>query len=284
MASKPTITLIGAGNLAHALALALHATRYPIDEIVARPSSRHRAMRLARRVGARSASSSNARLSADVLWFCVNDDGIRACAEEYSAKTTWKGKIALHSSGALGSDELRALKRRGAAVGSVHPMMTFVAGKAAGMRDVAFALEGDAAAVRVARAIARDLGGYPFQIRRENKALYHAVGGFCSPLVVALLATGEKVAKQAKVPASELARVMQPILRRTIENYIKQGAAASFSGPINRGDVATVRKHLAALNKVPQARAIYLAIARSAVKSLPVKNKGELEQILRSRK
>jgi predicted short-subunit dehydrogenase-like oxidoreductase (DUF2520 family) len=190
----------------------------------------------------------------------------------------------LHSSGALASDELRALKRRGAAIASAHPMMTFVAGKAAGMKDVAFALEGDAAAVGAARLIAADLGGHPFQISKENKALYHAIGAFCSPLVIALLATGEKVAKQARVPASELRRVMQPILQRTIENYINRGAAASFSGPINRGDVATVRKHLAALRKVPQARDIYLAIARAALKSLPVKHKAKLAQILRSKR
>jgi predicted short-subunit dehydrogenase-like oxidoreductase (DUF2520 family) len=283
MVSKPTIGLIGAGNLAHALALALNAARYRIDEIIARPSSRIRAGKLARQVNARAVMGSNAALSADILWFCVNDDAIRACAEEYADKTAWKGKIALHSSGALGSDELRILKRRGAAVGSAHPMMTFVTGESAGMRDVAFALEGDAAAVRAARRIATDLGGHPFQIRKENKALYHAVGAFCSPLVIALLATGEQVAKQAKVPASELRRVMQPILGRTIDNYMKQGAAASFSGPISRGDVATVRKHLAALKKVPQAREIYLAAARSAVGSLPVKNKEELERILEVR-
>lgn len=282
MPSKPSITLIGAGNLAHALAPALRRAGYRIDEIVVRGSSRRRAERLARQVRARLATNSTARLAGDVIWFCVNDDSIRSCADDYAVKAIWKGKIALHSSGALGSDELRALKRRGAAVASVHPMMTFVAGKAASMKDVAFALEGDELATRAARAIATNLGGHAFPIRKQDKALYHAIGAFCSPLVIALLATGEKVAKQARVPSAELRRVMQPILQRTIENYLKQGAAASFSGPINRGDVATVRKHLVALNKVPQAREIYLAVARAAMRSLPVKNKKEIERILRN--
>ena len=282
--SKPSITLIGAGNLASALAMALHAAGYRIDEIVSRPSSRQRAERLARSVRARVFTGSNATLSADIIWFCVNDDAIRDCAFEYAPKTDWKGKIGLHSSGALGSDELRALRRRGAAVASVHPMMTFVTGKAASMKGIAFALEGEARAVQAAQAIARDLGGHPFQIRKENKVLYHAMGAFCSPLVIALLATGEKVARQAKVPPAELQRVIQPILQRTLENYVRQGAAASFSGPINRGDVATVRKHLAALKKVPQARQIYLAVARAAVGALPVRNKAQLERLLQSQK
>ncbi len=284
MSSKPVITLIGAGNLASALAMALHAAGYRIDEIVSRPSSRQRAERLARSVRARVVAGSNATLSADIIWFCVNDDAIRDCAFEYAPKTHWKGKIGLHSSGALGSDELRALKRRGAAVASVHPMMTFVTGKAASMKGIAFALEGEARAVQAAQAITRDLGGHPFQIRKENKVLYHAMGAFCSPLVIALLATGEKVARQAKVPPAELQRVIQPILQRTLENYVRQGAAASFSGPINRGDVATVRKHLAALKKLPQARQIYLAVARAAVGALPVRNKAQLERLLQSQK
>lgn len=284
MSSKPVITLIGAGNLASALAMALHAAGYRIDEIVSRPSSRQRAEPLARSVRARVVTGSNATLSADIIWFCVNDDAIRDCAFEYAPKTDWKGKIGLHSSGALGSDELRALKRRGAAVASVHPMMTFVTGKAASMKGIAVALEGEARAVQAAQAIARDLGGHPFQIRKENKVLYHAMGAFCSPLVIALLATGEKVARQAKVPPAELQRVIQPILQRTLENYVRQGAAASFSGPINRGDVATVRKHLAALKKVPQARQIYLAVARAAVGALPVRNKAQLERLLQSQK
>jgi predicted short-subunit dehydrogenase-like oxidoreductase (DUF2520 family) len=280
MATKPGITLIGAGNLASALAVALQWAGYRIDEVVARPRSLRRAQRLARQVRARAVASPKARFSADIIWFCVNDDSIRSSAEEHGPGTAWKGKIALHSSGALGSGELRALKQRGAAIASVHPMMTFVAGKATGMSGVAFALEGDAVAMRAAQRIARDLGGHPFPIRKENKVLYHAIGAFCSPLIIALLTAGEKVAKQAKVPQAELRRVMQPILLRTLENYVKQGAAASFSGPIKRGDVETIRKHLVALKKVPQARAAYVALVRVALGALPVGNRKQLERIL----
>ena len=283
MAAKPSITLIGAGNLASALAPALRRAGYRIDEIVSRPTSLHKAESLARKIRARSVISSSARHTADIVWFCVNDDAIRSSAADYEAqlKGSWKGKIALHSSGALASDELVALKRRGAAVGSVHPMMTFVEGRASGMKGVAFAIEGDAAVVRAAKEIASKLGGHPFEIRKQNKVLYHAIGAFCSPLVVALLTAGEEVARRAKVPRAEIGRVMHPILQRTIHNYIERGSAAAFSGPINRGDLTTVRKHLAALKKVPAARKVYMDLARVAVHALPVKNKAKLEQILK---
>ena len=279
----PTITLIGAGNLASALGPALRRAGYRIDEIVSRPSSRPKAEALARKTRARIVAPSDARLTADIIWFCVNDDAIRSSAAEYAAlqKGKWKDKIALHSSGALASNELVAVKRKGAMVGSLHPMMTFVAGRVSGMKGVAFAVEGDRPALQAASKIALKLGGHPFEIRKENKVLYHAIGAFCSPLIVALLVTGEEVARQARVPRAEIARVMHPILRRTVDNYVERGGAAAFSGPINRGDLETVRKHLAALRKVPVARQIYLDLARAAIQTVPVKNKTKLEQIVR---
>ena len=279
----PGITLIGAGNLASALAPALRRAGYQIQEIVSRSTSRRKAQTLARKVGARRATFSDAGLESGIIWFCVNDDAIRAAASEYAARlrSGWKGKIALHSSGALASDELDALSRQGAAIGSVHPMMTFVAGRVSNMNGIAFALEGDKRAVRAARKIALKLGGYPFEIREEDKALYHAIGAFCSPLIVALLSAGEEVARRANVPRLEVGRVMHPILRRTIDNYIERGGEAAFSGPINRGDLSTVRKHLAALKNLPAARQVYVDLARIAAHALPVKKKKKLEEMLR---
>ena len=72
-----------------------------------------------------------------------------------------------------------------------------------------------------------------------------------------------------------------PILQQTLANYGRMGAAESFSGPIARGDVATVQKHLEVLQSVPQARDVYLALAFAALRDLPAKNVRELEEILR---
>jgi predicted short-subunit dehydrogenase-like oxidoreductase (DUF2520 family) len=93
------------------------------------------------------------------------------------------------------------------------------------------------------------------------------MGAFASPLLIALLANAEVVGKAAgmKDPRQSLAKIIQT----TLDNYLAHGAAASFSGPIVRGDAATVRKHLAALKKLPQQRAVYRALASSALKLLP---------------
>ena len=282
MPPKPTITIIGAGNLAQALAPALHRAGYRIDEVVSRgsPDSRRRARTLARRVRARAVDTEKALLAARIIWFCITDDAIAEAARTLANRNDWKRKIALHSSGALSSELLSVLQERGASIGSVHPMMTFVRKSAAGMKDVPFALEGDPQAVSLGRRIALDLGGVPFRIAKENKVLYHAMGSFSSPMVVAVLALAQRIAAAAGIPRSNIPAAMRPILLKTLENYAKNGAAAAFSGPINRGDVETMRKHLTELQKVPLAREAYIALARAAVEMLPVKRKEELLKVL----
>lgn len=281
--TRPSITLIGAGNLARVLGLALHAAGYRIDEIVTRsaPESRKRANALARQTGARVSTYADARLDASIIWLCVTDDAIAPTASAIAAATNWKGKIALHSSGARSSRELEPLRRRGASMGSLHPMQTFVRASPATLKGVSFAVEGDQAAVRAGRRIARDLGGSVFTIRPEAKVLYHALGSFSSPMIVAALATGERIADAAGIPRAAVRRIMHPILRQTIANYLEKGAPAAFSGPINRGDISTIRKHLQALRKVAAAREIYLALARSALLTLPVRDRKKLEKVLR---
>ena len=279
---KPSIAIIGAGNLAQALAPALWRAGYAIAEIASREGaeSRRRAQALAKRVRSRAVTITNMRMTADVIWFCVTDDAIPGSARAMAAHADWHGKIALHSSGALSSTELDSLQAQGAAIASVHPMMTFVRNSAPNMKGVAFALEGDDKAVRLGRRIALDLGGVPFRIGRESKVLYHAMGSFSSPLVVAVLALAERVAAEAGIPRAKIPAAMRPILRKTFENYLTNGAPAAFSGPINRGDLETVKKHLADLRKLPRAREAYIALARAAAEMLPVKNRAAIVRLL----
>ena len=281
MPKKLNSAIVGAGRLGTALALALHEHGYVISEIVSRKStqSRRNVRQLARKVGARAVTL-GAPLNAELVWVCVPDGAIRSCAESLYEAQEWRGKLAFHTSGAVSSDELAALSQSGAAVASVHPMMSFVRGVMPDLKGVTFAVEGDAVAVRVARGIVRGLGANFLPVRKSDKALYHAFGAFGSPLIVAELAAAEQVAAAIGISPKMARKTLAPMLRRTIENYIEHGAAASFSGPIVRGDVETVRRHLLALNKVPQAKGVYLALAREAVRELPTANRLALERVL----
>jgi predicted short-subunit dehydrogenase-like oxidoreductase (DUF2520 family) len=278
------IAIVGAGRLAATLAPALLSTGHTITEIVARhdASSLRRARTLARKLGAQSVVPENAQLNAKLIWFCVPDGKIREAAERLVDAGEWKGKIAFHSSGALSSDELNSLRKRGAGVASVHPLMTFVRGSRPGLRGVPFALEGDRSAISVARQITNGFHAKPFVIRKHDKALYHAWGTFASPLLIALLATTEQVARASGVSIPIARKRMLPILNQTLANYAVLGPAQAFSGPIVRGDAEVVRRQLSPLKKVPEARRVYLALARSALHFLPTKNRAELRKIFLS--
>lgn len=284
MAAKPGIAIVGAGNLGTALARSLRRAGYAIDVVVAHSlgKSLGKAKRLASEIGAHAAVDPSALKDADVVWLCVPDSAIAAAARTLAERLTWKRKVALHSSGALTSDELAALRKRGAAVGSVHPLMTFVRGSQPSLAGVPFALEGDARALRLARSMVRDLGGAAHSIQKKHKAAYHAWGTFASPLLIALLATTEQVAARAGVNRKDARRRMIPILLQTLANYAAFDAAGAFSGPIVRGDVDTIKRHLRVLRQIPAARAVYATLAQAALLYLPAKNKESLRKMFDS--
>ncbi len=220
-----------------------------------------------------------------MTWLAVPDDAIGSCATALSAGREWRGKVAFHSSGALSSDVLAPLRHSGAAVASIHPMMTFVrsanvptAPALDTLRGVCFAVEGDARAVRVAGDIARDLGGEVLKLNAERKAAYHAFGAFLSPLLVAELTAAEEVARAAGISKVHAQRILRPIVLQTVNNYLANGGQKAFSGPLVRGDVETVKRHLASLHG--QALDVYVALARLAIRKLKVKNGQKMKQLL----
>ena len=288
---KPAVAIVGAGSLATSLAVALHQAGFPITEIIARdaPQSRQRARALASRVGAQAVTAHSAALDATLLWLCVPDREIRRAAwvlsDHLIARALLQQKVtarfALHSSGAFSSRELDPLRKAGAAVASAHPLMTFVAGAHPSLTAVPFAIEGDEEAARVARRIVRSLGGESFSLPAKRKAAYHAWATMTSPLLLAFLVTLEEAARAAGLTRQDARRKSLPIIRQTLANYSRLGPERSFSGPLVRGDAETVAKHLTALKKHPGAREVYVALARAAMRGLPVKNRDGLQQLLR---
>ena len=282
MGGKVRISIFGAGRLANALAPFLRSAGYEIDEVIARRSgsSLADARRLAKAIAGKARPLATARLNAKIIWVCVPDTAIAQSAASLAGRTEWKGKVVFHSSGALASDELHPLRKAGASVASVHPLMTFVRGSQPRLDRVPFAIEGDPGAVKLARRLVRDLGGRPYMIRKADKAAYHAWGTFASPLFTGLLVTAEQVATIAGVPRKEAQRRMIPILLQTLANYASLGPARAFSGPIVRGDVQTVKRHLEVLRKSPAARDVYLALARATLLYLPHKHDAALRKSL----
>jgi len=124
------------------------------------------------------------------------------------------------------------------------------------------------------------LGGHAIGVDAARKPMYHAFGAFTSPLIVATIVAAERVAQKAGLDKRSARAAIGPILLQTVRNYLHRGAAGAFSGPLVRGDVDTVRRHLQVLRAEPDARAVYVALAKSAMRSLPVKNKRRISELL----
>src|SRR5271166_742856 len=142
---RPSISIVGPGNLGSALAITLREAGHEVSAIAVRQGSKdnERAKTLAQKLGAKLVRIGTQPLDGDVAWLTVPDDAIAAVAREMASSGDWKRRIVFHSSGALTSDELAPLRTKGARVASVHPMMTFVRGEVPQMSGVAFAVEGD---------------------------------------------------------------------------------------------------------------------------------------------
>jgi len=283
-AKRPTVTLIGAGSLAHALGPALKSAAYQIDAVVSHntAASRKRAAALAKKLKTKSVLLDQVTPVSQIIWLCHTDDALPETARLLARRPGWENKIVLHSSGALTSDVLAPLQQAGAHAASLHPMMTFVPGTAPRLADVPFAVEGDRRAVTAAKLIARSLKAEIFEIKKEAKVLYHALGSFSSPMIVATLVTAERVGKAAGLTQKQLKAIMRPILLQTLQNYLERGPAAAFSGPIKRGDLNTIRRHLENLKEVPGAAEVYRALVNSALTDLPSTHAKELRALINS--
>ncbi len=282
-----TVAIVGTGNVARVLTIALLNSGVRVTEIVSRDTedSKIKAVKLARNLTARTSTLKDAQLTAKTIWVCVADGAIAEVAAQLAQlPVSWKNKVVFHASGALTSDELNVLRKKGAAVASLHPMNTFLEASTNDLKRTPFGVEGDATAVRAGKRIARRLssGASVYTIRAEDKPLYHALGSFTSPLTISTLNVAERIAKQIGV--YDPRELMSAILMRTVENFIKYGSAGAFSGPIQRGDVITIRKHLAALERVPGAADAYRALALNAVEHLPAKNQAEMRALLKNKK
>jgi predicted short-subunit dehydrogenase-like oxidoreductase (DUF2520 family) len=257
-----SVAVIGAGNWGSSLIAALRAASLGPREVIRRNSWQR------------------ARLDVRVIWICVPDAEIASIAEKLAARArhlrgenALRGQIVVHSSGALSADVLEPARRAGAKIASVHPVMTFPTRRIVPLRGVMFGIEAEEVAVRRELSVlARLLGGVPFAVKPERKALYHAAGVMASPLLVSALAAAMETARLAGLDQKTSAAWVRTLAEATAANVFARGPLSSFSGPFARGDAATITLHLEALAEHPILADVYRSLARYAIATLPVKN------------
>lgn len=284
MSRTPDVGIIGPGRAGLGLALALKKAGVRVLGVHGR-----RRKKVPRAIALSVGGAPPWMAEAGVVLLAVRDDSLVPLVDQLiEQKEVHKGQVILHLSGALTADVLARLRRRGAAVGSMHPLMTVSAEPARAashFRWATFALEGDPAAVRAGAQLATALGGAPVVIAARDKARYHAGAVFASNYVIAVLDAAQRLLVASGFSAGAARRALVPLTAASVQNEARLGPAEALTGPIVRGDVATVKRHLAALDK--PTRQLYrclglatLEIAKSA--GLSAKNAADIRRELKS--
>lgn len=281
----PILSIVGAGRVGRTLGKRLREQGWPIGAVVTRSAVTSRAAIRAIGAGEPNAGLAFGVLAADVILLAVPDDALAAVAAALAkiGGSVWRGKTVLHTSGALDSRVLAPLARLGAATGSLHPMQTFGGKIIPNLRGVTIAIEGAAKALRVARTIAKTLGGVPVVIAGRDKPIYHATAVLAAGSGFPLIEISVQMLVRIGFSRRRAFQTLLPLTRQMLDNVERIGSRAAWTGPLSRGDYATIAKHMEALRRYPpEVRQSYAALALLAGRVLAANPAAALKQIKRA--
>jgi predicted short-subunit dehydrogenase-like oxidoreductase (DUF2520 family) len=213
------VAIVGAGRLGSALARALRAGGTTVEGPLGR----------------------DARPSAEIVLLCVPDDEIAAAAAAAAVGAAATVRFAGHVSG---TTPLTALATAPGEAFGLHPLQTFAGGEG----PEAFTGAGAAIAgttprsLAVARDLAERLGMKPIEIAESERAAYHAAASIASNFLVTLQAAAEEMASSAGIAPVDARALLGPLVHSTVDNWVERGPRDALTGPVARGDDATVAR------------------------------------------
>jgi predicted short-subunit dehydrogenase-like oxidoreductase (DUF2520 family) len=282
---KPVLSIVGAGRVGRTLGKLLRERGWRIGLVATRSRVTSRAAVRTIGAGQPSVGLAVGLRAADVVLLAVPDDALRAVAADLAriGGSKWRGKIVLHTSGAHGSNVLAPLARLGAATGSLHPMQTFGGQIIPELRGVTISIEGAAKALRMARSMARALGGVPVVIAGRDKPVYHATAVLAAGSGFPLIEVCVRMLVGIGFSRRRALQTLLPLIRQMLDNIERIGSRAAWTGPLSRGDYTTIAKHVRVLGRYPrEVRQSYAALSLLAGRVLAADPAAALRQIKRA--
>lgn len=219
--------------------------------------------------------------SAEHVFITTPDDTIPRIASEI----TWRSaQNVVHCSGAASIDILEPAKKVGAVVGSFHPCQAFASVDQAikNLPGSTFAIEAQDPLLAILKEMASTIGCDWIVLKPGNKALYHTAAVFASNYFVTLLKVATDLFQDFDVPPQQATKVLMPLIQGNIKNVDSIGLPTCLTGPIARGDVGTIEKHISALKeKDPSILKLY---AELGLNTIPIAlEKGTLDDTVSER-
>lgn len=268
---------IGAGTLATIMAVALSRKGYNVRAISSR--SWQSADKLANLVKGCQPYSSNQEVAdiADFIFITTPDDVIAPVAAEIN----WRpGQKIVHCSGADSANILAPAKKAGAAVGVFHPLQTFVFNEQENLLGITYALEAEKPLLIILKEMATILGGNWIELKAEDKTLYHTAAVFACNYLVTLVKMATDLWQCFGITPSQSTRALLPLLRGTINNIEAIGIPWCLTGPLARGDIGTIKKHLKIMQKTtPELIDIYKELGLKTIPIALAKGKIQNKQV-----
>lgn len=238
----PRAVVVGKGRLGRALASALERSGASPSVV----SGREASVRPDEVVSA----ARNSGPGVDLL-LAVRDDALAGLVASLAAVASRlpAGTVAIHHSGARGADVLAPLGRLGLAIGSCHPLQTFAGSASDSERfeGIAFAVDGSGPGLAAAALLARALGGQPFAIASGKRPLYHLAAALGANGLTGLVAASRDALVGAGLAPGDALGALGPLLRSALEEALRMGPEGALTGPVARGDEATLELQRKAL-------------------------------------
>jgi len=261
----PYLGIVGAGAVGTALGVALTRAGWPITAVASRNAERRN--RFSQLVGGtRAFAEATAILDeAELIILAVPDDALAPLA---ASLRLYAGQALIHTSGALGAEVLEPAMAAGTQVGSFHPLVAFADTEraVAALHGATVAVEGDDQLVALLAEMAEAIGASAVRLAPGSKSAYHAAAVLAAGGFDALLDAIAELGRVAGLDEASSLAIYGPLIQQTLGNAQALGIRAALTGPITRGDVGTLRAHLATLrDHAPGVLDLYRAAAEREI-------------------
>lgn len=264
------VSIIGAGVVGTAMGYLLKQRGYPVVGIASRTLKSSKKAKEFIGEGEASTDLGTTARKADIVFITTSDSAIEeTCNKIASERGFNKGAIVFHMSGALSSEILRSARDVGANVASIHPLQSLANVKEAvkSIPGSYFCIEGDEAALSVAKEMVTVLKGKEITLEVDKKPLYHAGASVASNFLVATVRFGLELFEAAGIDRKDSLNALMPLIKGTVKNIETLGIPSALTGPVSRGDIGVIEDHLKAIsNNRASLLKLYSELGRYTVK------------------